>query len=98
MDEIKANISMSTDGATRKREDERENEKVKDPLSRRDTISLLKKDTQDSHVVGRWLLFTPRFVSTQVLSVSNKNGGCVLRGGGPFFTKNFLLSGLPNCF
>lgn len=52
MEEIKASISMSTDGATRKRDDERDNEKSKDPLSRRDTISLLKKDTQDSHVVA----------------------------------------------
>ena len=52
MEEIKASISMSTDGATHKRDDERDNEKSKDPMSRRDTISLLKKDTQDSHVVG----------------------------------------------
>ena len=42
---------MNTDSVARKREEEKE-EKAKDPMARRDTVNLLKRDSKDTHVLG----------------------------------------------
>lgn len=51
MEEIKANITMNTDTVARKREEDKE-DKAKDPMTRRETINILKRDTKDTHVLG----------------------------------------------
>ena len=43
---------MNTDSVARKREEEKE-EKAKDPMTRRETINLLKRDSKDTHVLGK---------------------------------------------
>ncbi|XP_066920904.1 inositol 1,4,5-trisphosphate-gated calcium channel ITPR1-like isoform X2 [Clytia hemisphaerica] len=50
-DEIRSTITMNTDSVARKREEEKE-EKAKDPMTRRETINLLKRDSKDTHVLG----------------------------------------------
>ena len=49
-EEIRSTITVNTDAALRKKEEDKENEKARDPLSRRATISL--RDSRDSHVLG----------------------------------------------
>ena len=56
MEEIKANITMNTDSVARKREEDKE-EKAKDPMTRRETINILKRDAKDTHVLGSYFLF-----------------------------------------
>lgn len=51
MEEIKANITMNTDSVARKREEDKE-EKARDPMTRRETINILKRDSRDTHVLG----------------------------------------------
>jgi len=43
---------MNTDNVARKREEEKE-EKAKDPMTRRETIKLMKRDSKDTHVLGK---------------------------------------------
>ena len=47
---------MNTDSVARKREEEKE-EKAKDPMARRETINLLKRDSKDTHVLGEIKFF-----------------------------------------
>lgn len=56
-DEISATITMNTDSVARKREEEKE-EKAKDPMARRETINLLKRDSKDTHVLGEIFVFS----------------------------------------
>ena len=53
-EEIKATITVSTDGGGvgKSREDEKE-QVARDPMTRTDTISMLKKDSRDTHVLGK---------------------------------------------
>ena len=44
---------MNTDSVARKREEDKE-EKAKDPMTRRETINLLKRDSKDTHVLGKF--------------------------------------------
>ena len=44
---------MNTDSVARKREEEKE-EKAKDPMTRRETIKLMKRDSKDTHVLGNF--------------------------------------------
>ncbi|XP_065669152.1 inositol 1,4,5-trisphosphate-gated calcium channel ITPR1 isoform X5 [Hydra vulgaris] len=49
-EEIRSTITVNTDAALRKKEEDKENEKVRDPLSRRATANF--GNSRDSHVLG----------------------------------------------
>ena len=54
---------MNTDSVARKREEEKE-EKAKDPMTRRETINLLKRDSKDTHVLGKLPAISTKFLLT----------------------------------
>jgi len=83
-EEIRATITVNTDSATRKREEEKENEKsaAKDPLARRDTFSLIKRDSRDTHVLGMLVSLNDEVKEqlTDAAQQTNKAYGAVRKG------------------
>lgn len=58
---------MNTDSVARKREEEKE-EKAKDPMARRETINLLKRDSKDTHVLGEIKFFFSLLYLQEILN------------------------------
>lgn len=81
-EEIKANITMNTDSATRKKEEDKESEKAKDPMARRDTMHILRRDARDTHVLSMLVSLTDEVKEqlTEAAQQTNKAYSAVRKG------------------